>query len=218
MSDGNGLSCEVDCVPLQSKDFASSQTIVGCYLNGQVEGIFAECFHQSQHFIDSVEGSMVDILLGAVDFFDGVLPQDLLLHCGLECLTQECMIVDDSVCFASIAKDTLIETIDMCCSHIHEPEFHGIEVGVDSTVDQITIALVCGCCQRGLGCQKPFVDVRSKRKQCIRVVSLEEFFFFLSDSQSFFFIQMMALLSLKDGLKKLPVGKRICSFKSGMAV
>lgn len=111
VSDGNGLSCEVDCIPLQSKDFASSQTIVGCDLNGQVEGIFTECFHQSQHFIDSVEGCMVDILLGVVDFFDGVLPQDLLLHCGLECLTQECMIVDDSVCFASIAKDRLMCTV-----------------------------------------------------------------------------------------------------------
>ena len=205
VTDGNGLSCEVDCIPFQTKDFASPQAIVGCNLNGQVEGIFAECFHQSQHFIDSIEGGMVHILLGTVDFLHGILSQDLFLHDSLECFTQDGMIVDDSIRCTPIAKDALIKAINVCCFYIHESEFHGIKVGVDSTVDQITVALVCGCCQGGFGCQKPFVDVRSKRKQCIGMVSLEEFFFFLCDSQSFFFIPLILEPDLVEGFLCLSV-------------
>ena len=187
MADGDGLALQIDGAPSQPQHLASAQTVIGGNLHAQFKGIAFHRIKQLQHLALSVEGAVVDILFGAVNFIGRIFCDNVFPYRTLQCLADDCVVMDHGVCRAVVTQDLLIEVLDVLRGQILEFNLHRFEVRGDPGFDHIGVALVCGGGDGGLDAAQPLFHVLGKFQSSFRGVFFCQDLFLGFSPDAFFF-------------------------------
>ena len=142
VTDGDGLTLEVDRVPLEPQHLAAPQAVVGGDADRRFQRVALDHAEQPEHFLLRIVRRLIAVLARLVHAVGGIAVDDVLLHRVLERPVQHGVVVDDRVCRVAVVQDRLIEGLELRGRQRAEGHAQLAEVAVDAGVHHASVAVV----------------------------------------------------------------------------